>query len=285
MPYRLVLVVVLLGLLSGRPARASETAPGLEIVELRHAAEEELAKLIAGLRPDDRRRLTGLYLAIDPDPADPSAMVACDDDGDFVVVITDAMLRLVATVARAQGVEDRDPRQAGAIEAYAAIVARAQVPGRRLLPPPPGFYGDRAQGPLEETRLREALAFVLARELAHLRAGDLACAHPTATRERGDEVWTPNEQASALVAAARVYPGRSAERDAEATIAVLELEPATRDRERGALGLLRFFERFEQERARGAASAPAFSTYVAFHPGSKDRAATVRDAARTRNQR
>ncbi|NVL73221.1 hypothetical protein HWN77_27055, partial [Escherichia coli] len=80
----------------------------------------------------------------------------------------------------------------------AGFLARSQIPGRRLLPPPPGFYIAQKSGTSQDTRLRESLSFVLAREMTHFRAGDLACPHPTATHESGDDEWTPREQRRAL---------------------------------------------------------------------------------------
>ena len=191
-------------------ARADEIAPELETLELRQKAEAETKRLVAGLSPPDQRRLTGVYVAFDSSPGDPSAMVACDDDGDYVIVLSDAMLRLVFTVARAQS--DDEATRGHNVEDYAAFVARVQVPGRRLLPPPPGFFTGQVSGANHDTRLREALSFVVARELTHLRAGDLVCAHPTATHEAGDDQWTSSEQRGALEGAATIYPGLAAER-------------------------------------------------------------------------
>ena len=129
-----------------RGARANEIAPELESLELRQKAQAETKKLIAGLAPGDQRRLTGLYVAFDASASDPRAMVACDDDGDYVIVLSDAMLRLVSNVARAQSYDEASAGRS--VEDYAAFLARVQVPGRRLLPPPPGsFTGIEAISP------------------------------------------------------------------------------------------------------------------------------------------
>lgn len=261
-------------LLAGIPrsARADEIAPELETLELRQKAQTEAKTLIAGLAPTDRRRLTGVYVAFDASASDPSAMVACDDDGDYVVVLTDAMLRLVSTVARAQSYDEVSSGRS--IEDYAAFIARVQVPGRRLLPPPPGFYAARQASSTHETRLREALSFVLARELTHLRAGDLVCAHPTATHEAGDDEWTIGEQRRALEGSTSIYPGRAVQRDVEATTRVLDAGRT----EQGALGLLRFFAQLEAERVVHASR--FMPTYLLQHPASVLRAASVSNAAR-----
>ena len=279
-PLRRVLVLAFAALAaasfaaSPSAARADEIAPELETLELRQKAEAETRKLVAGLAPPDQRRLTGVYVAFDSSPSDPSAMVACDDDGDYVIVLSDAMLRLVSTVARAKSYDEATSGRN--VEDYAAFIARVQVPGRRLLPPPPGFFTGQLSGATHDTRLREALSFVIARELTHLRAGDLVCAHPTATHEAGDDQWTSSEQRGALEGAATIYPGRAAQRDVETTTRVLDAGRS----EEGALGLLRFFAQLEVERI--VHTSRFLPTYLAQHPASAQRAASVLGAARNR---
>lgn len=255
-----------------RTARADEVAPELETLDLRQKAQTEAKKLLGALPANDQRRLTGLYLAFDPSPSDPSAMVACDDDGDYVIVITDAMLRLASIVARAQSYDDVNGSRS--IEDYAGFIARSQLPARRLLPPPPGFYTAQKAGTTHDVRLREAIAFVVARELTHFRAGDLVCPHPTATHENGDDEWTSSEQRRALERASSIYPGRATERDIEATTRVLDAGHS----EQGALGLLRFFNQLELERTIHAPR--FFSTYWALHPSAVARTAAVKTAAK-----
>lgn len=255
-----------------RVARADEIAPELETLELRQKAQAEAKKLTSGLDAKDQRRLTGLYVAFDANAADPSAMAACDDDGDYVVVVTDAMLRLVSLVARAQSYDEMNGSRS--IEDYAGFVARSQIPGRRLLPPPPGFYTAQKAGITHDTRLREALSFVIARELTHFRAGDLVCAHPTATHENGDDEWTSGEQRRALDTAQSLYPGRPTERDTEATVRVLDAGRS----EQGALGLLRFYTQLEVERTVHASR--FVSTYLLQHPSAATRAGAVKVAVK-----
>lgn len=271
----LVALAAVVTVLPSRRARADETAPELETVELRQKAQAELRRLLPTLSDAERRRLVGVYLAFDPSPSDPIAQVACDDDGDYVVVLSDAMLRLVANVARAQSFDEGN-EGSRRIEDYAAFLARVQIPGWRLLPPPPGFYTAANPAATADDRQGEALSFVLARELAHLRAGDLVCPHPTATKEHGDDVWTSAEQKTAKEIAARVYPGAATTRDDEAIAGVI----AAGRTEAGAIGLLRFFTRLETERAIHAAR--FLPSYLATHPGSSVRLATARAAAERR---
>jgi len=254
------------------PARADELTPELETRDLQQKASAELRALVGKLSGNDQRRLAGVYLAFDPSSADPAAVVACDDDGDYVIVVTEAMLRLVSLVARAQSYDETSGGRS--TEDYAAFLARAQLPGRRLLPPPPGFYAAQKAAPTHDAHLREALGFVVSRELAHLRSGDLVCPHPTATHEQGDDEWTPTEQRKAAEGAPAVYGvGNAANRDSEATSRLLE----TGRSESGGLGLLRFFGQLEVERTVHASR--FLPSYLLHHPSSATRASTVRAAA------
>lgn len=270
-------VVIAIEIAAAPDAHADEVTPDLEGVELRQKAQAELRTLTSGLPASDQRRLTGLYLAFDPNASDPFSMVACDDDGDYVIVLSDAMLHLVSIVARAQSYDEANGSRS--IENYAGFLGRSQIPGRKLLPPPPGFYTAQKAGSTHEMRLRESLSFIVARELSHLRAGDLVCPHPTATHERGDDEWTPSEQRKALEAASTIYPGRQTPRDTEGVVRVLESGRS----EEGALGLVRFFAQLEVERSVHASRFQP--TYAAFHPSAAVRASTIRVAAQQHRAR
>lgn len=252
------------------PTRADEIAPELEGEALRQQARTELKKLVAKMSPGDQKRLVGLYLAFDPNPSELIGQVACDDDGDYVIVLSDAMLRLVSVVARAQSYDEANGTRK--IEDYAGYIARTQIPGRRLLPPQPGFYIAMKPAETYETRLREALSFVIARELVHLRAGDLVCPHPTATKESGDDEWTAGEQRRASESAANVYPGRAFERDTEAAVRMLEVGHGPD----GAFGFLRFFTQLSLEQTITVSR--WIPTYHAQHPGGAMRTNAVKKA-------
>jgi hypothetical protein len=267
---RTVLMVGAFLALLALPARADEVAPELEGSDLRQKAQTELKKVFATLDAKDQKRLVGTYAVFDANASDPFAQVACDDDGDYVVLISDAMLRLVSHVARAQSYDEANG--ARRIEDYASFLARSQLPGRRLLPPPPGFYIAQKPAATYEDRFGEGLAFIVAHEVTRLRAGDLVCPKPTATKESGDDEWTAAEQRKAGEVAASVYPARTLERDTEATVRLLQAGRS----ERGALGLLKFFTQFEAERV--VAVSRFQPTYLAHHPGSASRASTVRSA-------
>lgn len=250
---------LLVAALPSGSARADEVAPDLEGADLRVHAQSVLRKLVSALAKNDQRRLAGIYVAFDPTMSDPLAQVACDDDGDYVIVLSDAILRSIAHVARAASQDGATG--ARKLDEYAAFVSRTQIAGRRIVPPPPGFFEADEPVVAYEDRFGGALAFVLARELAHFRAGDLVCPHPTATKESGDDVWSIAEQRHAARIALSVYPGQQVDRDAEATERLL----GSGYTEKGAIALLRFFGalgRFDP-------------SYTVHHPGSSVRALTV----------
>jgi hypothetical protein len=236
-----------------RPARGDEIAPELVTLELRNKASAELRSL---LNDADKKKLVGIYLAFDPTPSDPIAMAACDDDGDYVIVLSDAMLRLVDDVGRAASYDEANGTHR--LEEYATFLADSQVPGKRVLPPQAGFH-DGTRGASADDRLREALAFVIAHEIERLRAGDLVCPHPTPTKEHGDDEWTPAEQRRASETAQAIYPAHQAERDAAAVTRVAASGRAPD----GAAALARFFETMS---ARGRRFRP---TYSRLHPKNR----------------
>jgi hypothetical protein len=272
---RLAVAVVAVIAFVAAPAAADEVAPELEPSDLREIARAELKRIVAVLPANDQKRLVGVYAAFNSDATDPFALAACDDDGDYVVVISDAMLRLGANVARAQSYDDANASRK--IEDYAAYVARTQIPGRRLVPPPPGFYTAELAARTYDDRLREILSFVVARELTHLRAGQLTCPKPTATKEAGDDEWTASEHRRALENVGTLYPGRGTH-DGEAIVRVL----GTGKTERGALGLLRFFDQYEAEQR---VFVPRFTpSYRTYYPSSAMRASAIKVAVESHRE-
>lgn len=270
-----VAVAVAALLVAPNRALADEVAPDLEPSDLREMAKTELKKIAAALPANDQKRLAGVYAAFHSDASDPFAIAGCDDDGDYVVVISDAMLRLAANVARAQSYDDANTSRK--IEDYAAYVARTQIPGRRLVPPPPGFYTAELKAGTYDDRLRESLAFVVARELTHLRTGQLTCPKPTATKEAGDDEWTAAEHRRALENVGTLYPGRGTH-DGEAIVRVIGVGRS----ERGAIGLLRFLDQYEAEQR---VFVPRFNpTYRTYYPSSAMRASAIKVAVESHRE-
>lgn len=274
---RALLSCVVIGFFLFAPAsaRGDDVTPGLGQADLVAIAQSELGRELAARPPSERARLAGTYVAVDPDVSDPFAQIACDDDGDHVVVISEAMLRLLAYVATAVALDEVMGTQKA--RTYALFLPRAQVAGRRLVPPPSGVFDGAAGTTPRADRLVEMIAFVVDRELARLRAGDLVCPSPTATRENGDGVWSVDEQTHAREVRARIYgharPDEAAVRSAFASI------DSTRS-DQGALGLLRFFAALE-------ASAPTarWPSYVVLHPGASARLEALRADAANNDER
>ena len=257
-------------------ARAdAPAAPGLSTLAAHKITSEALRAVVAKLPDADQQKIVGVYVAFHADPKAPLALAACDDDGDYVVVVSDALLGLADAVARAEATDDAFGTKK--LDEYAALLAKAQRPGERLLTPPAGFYEPSHATPevlaAQAKRFRAIATYLVATEAAHMTAGDLVCPRPTATHERGDDEWTASEQAAALSAARAVHdPRRVFTADAHGAA----LATRAGEAEDAYAGLLTpvFAAMEASETAR--ASAP----YLAHHPSSGVRALIVKTAAR-----
>ncbi len=125
-----LVAVVLAIAFAPKRAAADEIAPELETLELRQKAQAEMRRAFGALAEKDRRRLVGTYLAIDPSPAEPIAQAACDDDGDYVVVLSDALLVALEHFARATAEDDT-----GALARRYASSAAIKFPRRNSTSP------------------------------------------------------------------------------------------------------------------------------------------------------
>jgi hypothetical protein len=240
-------------------------------------ATRALAEALLLLPQAERARVTGVYVAVDDDASEVNAYAACDDDGDYVVVLTLAMMRLVDSVALARAYDEA--RGTRFVEELARYYAGAQRPGARLLPPPPGLFDEEASSlqlrRLHDARARDALAFLVTRELLHGAKNDLVCPHPTPTREPGDGVWTADERRAGLATARRLAAvgggvDRGLDRDAEAV-------RLTRAAGRTEAGILALFDVLAAS-ARTPAS-PVGKAHAALHAEPARRAHAVRVAA------
>jgi hypothetical protein len=267
----LVSVVAACALLIGASASAEEVAPSLTEDTLVEDASDALRTLTASLPVARRHAIPGIYVAIDPSQTDVLALPACDDDGDYVVVLSRALLELAEDVSYA--VASDTLRGTELVAAHGELLARAQRSDARPLPPPAPLEAMLAAAtPLDDAAHafeRALLAWVVAGELAHALNGDVTCAHPTATHERADDVWTESEHDEAL-ARAPFRMGHLADCDAWAAARVLDLGLS----EAPALALLAVLEPFERSRATGAAW-----TYVTLHPGARSRKEGLERAA------
>jgi hypothetical protein len=250
-------------------ADADVIAPALLDDAIVDDAARALDDLVASLSPEEAHALEGVYVALERSRVDVVAMPACDDDGDYVIVISRGLLELVENVAYADA-SDR-VRGSHLLAEYGALLARSQRADVAPLPVPaaasPAVGAPRDPvGQVARAFARDALAWLVADELAHAVARRFTCPAPTLTREQGDDVWSDDEQRSALgLAPLRMTPLSSA--DAWATRSVLSRGGS----EVPAVEVLEVMGALEDARSANA--------YVTLHPHSRARAAAVHGSA------
>jgi hypothetical protein len=204
-----------------------------------------------------------------------------------VVVVTDALLRLATFVAYAEATDETFGTHK--VDEYATLLAEALRSGApkggvRPVPPPLGFFDaserlSTAGIKLEVERFREIVGAILAHELTHFVQGNLVCPHPTATHERGDDEWTPDERERSLARALDGYTGeRVLSADREAAVRLLDSGLT----EQGSLAWLRTVGHVEQAMEESPLSGDAsfMRTYLKLHKNSEARAEVIRSAAR-----
>ena len=271
-PQALLALVVFLALTltQARAFASDDVAPGLYDEALAAAASGQLDDVVRHLSVAERHALRGVYVALATSPDDVLAMPACDDDGDYVVVLGRGLFDFARYVAYA----DASDRLRGThlLGAYGPLLVRAQESGRRPLPPPLPA-SDTPSAPAREDAMRwmvgafldDALGFVVGDEVARMVAGEVVCPRPTVTHESGDDTWTPLEQTNALALA----PSRMS----ASTLSAADAWAMTRLVERGgsevpAMELLRVMGCLEDDR-------PQAWPYLIGHPGSRERAESI----------
>ena len=232
----------------------------------RRMAEDELRLLVRALPTSVQRRVPGVYVAFDRTTPEVEVLAACDDDGDYAIVLSDPLLLTLDFVAQAAATDETFKTHK--LDEYASFVAAEQRRGKRFLPPPPGFF-DREESSnaskleVERALFVDAIAGVLAHELARITSGDLTCSAPTATREQADDVWTAAERDQSLARARAIYsPTSAVSADREASKTLLESGHS----EEGYVAWLSFLDIIERAPSpsdRRDLGAPA---YVATHP-------------------
>ena len=231
-----VLRITLVSLLSlvASTAYANDVAPALDQLALRSEANVALQS-VAGLR---KQTPLGLYAAFDADRVHPYVLPACDDDGDPVVVISDAALTLLEWASYARALDDRDGSHL--LDDYARTLTRSQRAGAPLLPPGESFFlrMDASIEPRATDYLREGLRFWLGFATAAHDAPEFRCAAPDTLRERGDAVWTEAERSAALLRAKNLQTARIPLRTTWALAGSFALGANTPERIGGALAQL-----------------------------------------------
>ncbi len=267
----LVVATLLAALPPSRALGDTALTPTLTPLGRHVEAELLLRELVSVLPGDARARVQGIYVAFAPTPVDVMSQAACDDDGDDVILVSDALLVLLENVSHAQALDLGATR--ANVSSLASHYAKDQRAGERLLPPVPGAFeakDSRATETIHTARFRESLSGVLGHELSIFVRGELTCPHPTATHERGDDVWTQEEAELAHDIAARLYgKGRIRGRDQDAVLFTV----ATKGEALGYIGWLAFLTAMDNADAH-----PAWS-YTTQRPDSARRLEVVERAA------
>lgn len=183
----------------------SPAAPNLTVHERRASVLDEAENLARTVETEGRKMPRGFYVAFDRDPRIAYATSACDDDGDYVVAVSDALLRVITYVAEGEA----------ASQSFLRVLLRTPRASRL---PVPGAFSDGAATTPEDvhahyTRIVRAILTAEMSPLARPREDDIApthrCAAPTETREAGDDEWTADEQRAAWAMANRTHRGRN----------------------------------------------------------------------------
>jgi hypothetical protein len=245
---------------AAEPARP--IAPSLTPALLHQRIQEQLDIRMRELPTATQRRLVGTYVAFDPDLTQAYALVSCDDDGDHVIVISDAMIELAQRVAEAAADDEINGTQK--LSLYGSTLASQTASNVRLLPPPAGFYEGTHDYAREGELFDEAMHGIVSQELARLVRGHLVCPRPTPAHETADDVWTPAERAYAFKLEGKLYDAEH-NRDADAT----SLD-WVRGRSTGYVALLRVMATIENGPGRGAVP------WIRLHPNAAARASSVK---------
>jgi hypothetical protein len=266
--------------LASTPSLADEIAPGSTEDTFVASASNALREVLESLPEGNQLALRGMYVAVDPSRVDALLLPACDDDGDYVLVVSRAFLELLADAAYAEASDL--VRGTHLLKDYGPLLARSATSGARPLPPWPRPYATRARAdraadwvgdaaaPVADAFIDDALAWLVADDVARALRGDVTCSNPSTTRERGDDEWTVNEAAvaRALAPVRMTGAGEQAADDWASTWTLAHgasLVPAK--------VFLSVLATLEDARPAGQAS-----TYLTFHPGSRERLARL-DAA------
>lgn len=262
---RFLFLLAILVLISARanaePPRP--LAPSLTPVLLHQRVQDELDRAMRELPAAVQQRLAGTYVAFDADQTNAFAMISCDDDGDHVVVMSDAMIEFAQRVAEASSDDATQGTQK--LSAYASTIASQSNASARLLPPPPGFYEGTHDAAREGELFDQAMHGIVAHELARLARGHLVCPRPSSAHESGDDIWTTTERAYAFKLAEKLYDADHL-RDADA----ISL-PSMKGKSTGFVALLDALAIVEAGQGKNVA-------YVRLHPGSQARAQALRAA-------
>ncbi len=144
----------------------------VHIPSLRINSERVLRELVAALPADQRTRIASIALVSDNALGDVNAYATCDAGGPFIA-ISDGMLMVAAHLANTTATDEFFATELGV--RYLDWLEKHSIEA-----PPVTFYAtdyqtDRRKVLRQHELFDEAIAFVLAHELAHHYLGHLAC--------------------------------------------------------------------------------------------------------------
>ncbi len=164
---------------------ANDPINNTDIAFLRQRAGAVLQELVAALADQRRAKVQGIPLFSDPTVGEVNAFAACDDQGQPLMAVSDALLEVMAHSARFRAYDELF--KGNKLDAYTSLVAQNYRPKKPLPRPGPGFV-DPAQDMDGRKVARQAvlmdaqLAFVLGHELAHHYLDHTGCANGGGSR-------------------------------------------------------------------------------------------------------
>ncbi len=164
---------------------ANDPINNTDIAFLRQRAGVVLKELVAALPDAKRGKVQGIPLFSDPTVGEVNAFAACDDQGQPLMAVSDALLEVMAHSARFRAYDELFG--GGKLDSYTTLVAKNYRPKKPLPRPGPGFV-DPAQDADGRKVARQAvlldaqLAFVLGHELAHHHLDHTGCANGGGSR-------------------------------------------------------------------------------------------------------
>jgi hypothetical protein len=149
----------------------------LDVVWLRNRTQEILVELVGALDAGPRQRVTSIPLLVDDTVGEVNAFASCVGSR-AAMAVTDGLLDIIAHLAQARATDETFGT--AKTDAYIQLIARTQRPGQPIVRPALGFFEasqhlDSRKVSRQHDLLDEAIAFVLAHELAHHYLGHLPC--------------------------------------------------------------------------------------------------------------
>ncbi len=164
---------------------ANDPINNTDIGFLRQRAGAVLKELVAALPDAKRNKVASVPLFSDPSVGEVNAFAACDDQGQPLMAISDALLEVMAHSARFRAHDELF--KTNKLDQYTTLVAQNYKPKKPLPRPAQGFVDPAADADgrkvARQAVLMDAqLAFVLGHELAHHYLDHTGCANGGGSR-------------------------------------------------------------------------------------------------------